>query len=143
MVQQRQTLSPTVEAFMAVLNTVMLGGKEAPADYDQAPDCSPPYFIVTTVSEVVDGTMESPEADSITRLQVIAVGDDGVIAMKLLDKSRAALTREAMNTHLTDRKVMLMTLDVMRGTDREERGLPEPLISKIDQYRIYTTPATI
>lgn len=133
---------PPVNAFYKVVGEIMADGKKIPSDIDQAPDCDPPYFIVKAVNETVDGSMWSPEADSSLRIQLIAIGTDGALATLLLDKGRAAINKTALNAHMTNHKIIRVTLDSNRGTMREERGLPEPFFSKIDQYLLHITPGT-
>lgn len=151
MPQIRALNTPVMLAAKAVIEAIQTGGATLKVGLGEAPDCPPPYIILTRPSGgSLTGTLANPEADADHRVQVIALGQLSVQALRALDKVRQGLTVTALQTEFdvlntageagADRRVTLCWVDVSRGEIREERGLPEPLFSDIDQYIIRTTP---
>ena len=148
----RAPVTPVMLAVQAVIEAIQIGGGTLKAGLGVAPEgCPPPYIVITRpAGGTTTGTIDNPEADADHRIQVSAVGDLHVQALLALDKVRAALTIPALQTELdaldtagepgADRRVSWVVIDVSTGSLREERGLPEPLFSEIDQYIIRTHP---
>ncbi len=147
----RAYATPIQLAVKAVVTAIQLGGGTLQADIGVAPDCPPPYVIITApTGGIVTGTLANPAADADHRIQITAVGDLPEQALRALDKVREALTITALQTEFNtlsdngevgaNRKVTWASLDISPGEFREERGLPEPLFSQIDQYIIRTHP---
>jgi len=138
----RATVSPIIQAVLNVLRanlTKPVGDGEAPEG------CSPPYVVVTgIVSGGLTGSIASPEVDAKDRIQVASVGNSREQADWLRDQCRAILFYDTIDADLAvqavDRRCLRMWVDVSTGLARDDRGLPEPLFSALDQYIIETTP---
>ena len=151
MPQIRALNLPVMLAAKAVVESTQLGGATIKVGLGEAPDCPAPYVILTRpTGGILTGTMANPEADADHRVQVIAVGELSEQSTRLLDAVRATMTVENLQTEFdvldlagevgASRRVSMVFIDVSRGETREERGLPEPLFSDIDQYIVRTHP---
>ena len=136
----RALLNPVLKACIAIAEStgVIVGD-------DVAPDCPRPYAVVSSVSSrSYTGPLGDTEADSADRIQFAAVGDTREQADLIRDDIRLALTRTALDAQFTtltaNRRVLLVELDIPRGTQRDDRGLPNPIFTAMDQYMIETTP---
>ena len=136
----RALLSPVIDACVAIAEDTGFSVGDA-----VAPDCPKPFIVVSAVSSRrYDGPLSDGEADSADRIQFACVGNTREQADLARDKLRAALTTAALDTEFNnagaDRRTMRVILDIPRGTQRDDRGLPEPIFTGIDQYLIETTP---
>jgi len=141
----RAKLLPVMQACEAVVGTILVGGSAVPVSPANAPDCPKPYIVVTSVSSPrYTGPMSDTEADSADRIQFSCVALSAVQADWLRDKVREVLTTAALDaafvTLSANRRVLMCILDIPRGVQRDDRGLPEPIFNSIDQYMIETTP---
>jgi hypothetical protein len=88
--------------------------------------------------------MSDTEADSADRIQFASIADTAEQADWLRDKVREVLTVPALDAEFVtlsaDRRTMKLILDIPRGVQRDDRGLPAPIFTSIDQYMIETTP---
>ena len=136
----RAALSPVIEACIAIAeSTGIIVGDGV------APDCDRPYLVVDSVSSrSYTGPFGDIEADSADRIQFAAVGDTREQVDAIRDDIRAALTVAALDTQFTtqsdDRRTLMVVLDIPRGVQRDDRGLPNPIFTAMDQYIIETTP---
>jgi len=117
-----------------------------PVGMSDAPDCDPPYIIISSVSGPrYDGPFGDMEADSSDRIQFSYMGITQQQADALRDKLRAELTLDALDAQFVaqsaNRRTFRIILDIPRGVQRDDRGLPEPRFLGIDQYLVETTPA--
>lgn len=136
----RALLSPIIEACLNIAATVGV-----PVGDGVAPDCDRPYIIVDSVSSPrYTGPLDDGESDSMDRIQFACVGNSREQADWARDKLRAALTYAALDAEFVtlsaSRRTMEVILDIPRGVQRDDRGLPAPIFSGIDQYLISTTP---
>ena len=138
---ERSALRPIIKAVGSVCETSAF-----PVGVSVAPDCDRPYYVVTSVSSPrYDGPfLHAPEADSMDRIQVASVSDTADQADWLRDKVRELLTIAALDQAFVDasvsRRTLRVILDIPRGVQRDDRGLPAPIFTSIDQYMIETTP---
>ena len=137
----RPSISPVIQACINIAESTGVAVGDA-----VAPDCPKPYCVVGVVSSPrYDGPLDSPEADSADRVQFSFLGDTREQADSVRDDVRAALTVVALDaefiTLLADRRTLRLILDIPRGVQRDDRGLPNPIFTGIDQYMIETTPA--
>jgi len=136
----RATLSPVIEACIAIAEpTGVIVGDGV------APDCDRPYMVVdSTSSRGYDGPFGDIEADSADRITFAAVGDTREVADSIRDDVRLALTVAALDAQFVTqsdlRRTLMVVLDIPRGVQRDDRGLPNPIFTAIDQYLIETTP---
>ena len=110
-----------------------------------APDCDKPYIIVDSVSSPrYTGPRNDGEADSMDRISFACVGSTREQADLVRDDLREALTLSALDAEFitlsASRRTMEVILDIPRGVQRDDRGLPAPIFSGMDQYLISTTP---
>ncbi len=136
----RALISPILEACINIAESTGL-----PVGDNVAPDCAKPFIVVSSVSSPrYSGPLDDGEADSSDRIQFSAVGDTREVADWARDKIRAALTRAALDAEFVNisasRRTMNLVLDIPRGVQRDDRGLPNPIFTAIDQYMIETTP---
>ena len=136
----RALLSPIIDACIAIAE-----GTGISVGDGVAPDCPKPFIVVSAVSSRrYDGPLSDGEADSADRIQFACVGNTRQSADFARDKLRAALTFTALDTEFNvngaDRRTLRVILDIPRGVQRDDRGLPEPIFTGIDQYLIETTP---
>jgi len=136
----RAKLSPVIQA---CLNIAKATG--VPVGDGVAPDCDKPYIIVDSVSSPrYGGPLDDGEADSADRVQFACVGSTREQADLTRDDLREALTYAALDAQFiglfASRRTMQVILDIPRGVQRDDRGLPAPIFSGIDQYLIETTP---
>lgn len=139
----RPKITPIMRAVAAIVETlgdpVGLGG--APKG------CNPPYYVITTISSprYTGPFMHAPEADAMDRVQITAVSaisDEQANGNK--DRVREAFTVAALDAQFVSdgepRRTLSLVLDIPRGVQRDERGLPNPRYNAVDQYMIETTP---
>ena len=136
----RALLSPVIDACIVIAESTGIDVGDA-----VAPDCPKPFIVVSAVSSPrYTGPLSDTEADSSDRIQFTAIGTTREQADWARDKVRAALTTAALDAAFTtasaNRRTMRVILDIPRGVQRDDRGLPEPIFSAIDQYMIGTTP---
>lgn len=136
----RALLSPVIDACLAIAESTGIDVGDG-----VAPDCPKPYIIVSAVSSPrYEGPLSDIEADSNDRIQFTCVGNTREQADWARDKLRVAFTVDALDAEFTsagaNRRTMRVILDIPRGVQRDDRGLPEPIFSGIDQYMIETTP---
>ncbi len=136
----RATLSPLIDVCLVIAEVA-----NVPVGDGVAPDCDKPYVIVTSRSPMkYTGPFSDIEADSADRIQFSAVGVTRAQADSVRDAIRDALTVVALDAEFTSqsvsRRTLTVTLDVSPGTRKEDRGLPNPIFTAIDQYIIETTP---
>lgn len=136
----RAKLLPVMRACQAVV-----GGIGFPVSPSDAPNCPRPYIVVTSVSSPrYSGPMSDTEADSADRIQFSCIADTAEQADWLRDKVREVLTVSALDAQFVtlnaDRRTMRLILDIPRGVQRDDRGLPAPIFTSTDQYMIETTP---
>lgn len=142
----RAKLKPVLDACKDVIEAnISLGGEAIPVGVDGAPDCDRPYIIVGAVSSPrYTGPINNTEADSNDRIQFTASSPSSDQANWLRDKVREVLTvanlDAAFVANSANRRTLMLILDIPRGTQRDDRGLPEPIFNSIDQYMIETTP---
>ena len=137
----RALLSPVIQACINIAESTGL-----PVGDNVAPDCPKPYCVVSSVSSPrYDGPLDDGEADSSDRIQFSFIGDTRQSADFARDKVRVALTFSALDAQFialfADRRTLNVVLDIPRGVQRDDRGLPNPIFMGIDQYMIETTPA--
>jgi hypothetical protein len=137
----RALLSPVIDACIAIAEDTGIDVGDA-----VAPDCPKPFIVVSAVSSPrYTGPLSDGEADSHDRIQFSFIGNTREQADWARDKLRAALTISALDiefiTATANRRTMRVILDIPRGVQRDDRGLPEPIFTGIDQYMIETTPA--
>jgi hypothetical protein len=136
----RALLSPIIDACIAVAEDTGVDVGDG-----VAPDCPKPFIVVSAVSSRrYDGPLSDGEADSADRIQFACVGNTREQADWARDKLRAVLTSATLdskfNINGADRRTLRVILDIPRGVQRDDRGLPEPIFTGIDQYLIETTP---
>lgn len=136
----RALLSPVIDACIAIAESTGIQVGDA-----VAPDCPKPFIVVSAVSSPrYTGPLSDTEADSSDRIQFTSIGTTRQQADWARDKVRAALTTSALDAEFTsasaNRRTLRVILDIPRGVQRDDRGLPEPIFSGIDQYMIETTP---
>lgn len=136
----RPTISPILDACVNIAKST-----NVPVGDNVAPDCPKPYVVVSSVSSPrYDGPLSSPEADSSDRIQFACIGETRAQADLVRDGIRTALTQSALDTEFVtlsaDRRILRVILDIPRGAQRDDRGLPDPIFLAIDQYMIETTP---
>ncbi len=136
----RALISPILDACIAIAESTGV-----PVGDGVAPDCPRPYIVVdSVVSPRYTGPLSDTEADSSDRIQFACVGDTRRQADLVRDSLRAALTINAFDSQFVStgasRRILLVILDIPRGVQRDDRGLPDPIFSAIDQYMISTTP---
>lgn len=138
---QRPLISPIINACIAIAESTGV-----PVGDGVAPECDRPYIVVDSViSPRYDGPfLFAPEADSSDRIQFACIGDTREQADAVRDSLRTALTVVALDAEFVStsasRRTTRVILDIPRGVQRDERGLPDPIFSAIDQYMIETTP---
>jgi len=141
MAEIRPALDPFIQAIITTLQTIQLGPTAMEVGDGVAPECDPPYLIVNVgPGGTYSGDMANPESDHIARVIVVAIGETAEMARLALDEARTVMVRETIDDNLANRRVMYAWLDVTRVDVREERGLPDPLFSAVDQYIVATTP---
>jgi hypothetical protein len=138
----RATLSPVIEACINIAESTGI-----PVGDGVAPDCDKPYIVVNSVSSPrYDGPFSDMEADSMDRIQFACIGSTRESADWARDKVRDALTVATLDAEFVTitepRRTMQIILDIPRGVQRDDRGLPAPIFSGIDQYLISTTPTS-
>ena len=136
----RATLSPVIEACIAIAEST---GRTVGDGV--APDCPKPYVVIDSVSSrAYTGPFGDTEADSADRIQFAAVGDTREQVDSIRDDIRLALTVAALDAQFTAqsdlRRTLTVMLDIPRGVQRDDRGLPNPIFTAMDQYIIETTP---
>jgi len=136
----RALISPILNACIAIAKSTGV-----PVGDGVAPDCPRPYIVVdSVVSPRYTGPLSDTEADSSDRVQFACVGDTREQADLVRDSLRIALTVATLDAQFVadgaNRRTLLVILDIPRGVQRDERGLPEPIFSATDQYMISTTP---
>ena len=136
----RALLSPIIQACLNIAESTGV-----PVGDGVAPDCDKPYIIVDSVSSPrYVGPLDDGEADSNDRIQFACVGITREQADSVRDDLRTALTFSALDAEFVtlsaSRRTMELILDIPRGVQRDDRGLPAPIFSGIDQYLISTTP---
>jgi len=138
----RPKIKPIVKAVENVLSGIMLGGKQIPIGLGEAPECPPPYLIISSGTQGgYTGPWTDPDADASDRIQITAVGISDETSLGALDKAREQLTfANLVAEGIPDRKILSVNLNLSRGGFVEQRGIPEPLFSNVDQYLIATTP---
>ncbi len=137
----RALLSPVIDACLEIAKdatNVTVGD-------GVAPKCDKPYAFVTAVtSRRYTGPFSDIEADSADRIQFSFVGTTRAQADSMRDAVRTFFTVAALDaefvTQSTSRRTMTLTLDISPMTRKEDRGLPNPIFTAIDQYVIETTP---
>jgi len=102
-------------------------------------------MMVTAVSmRPYTGPFGDMESDSDDRIQISGIGATREQADSMRDTIRLALTVAALDTQFTadseSRRTMKVNLDMSPVTRREDRGLPNPIFTAVDQYMIETTP---
>jgi len=137
----RALLSPVVSACL----TIAASATGRSVGDGVAPDCDKPYSVVHVVSSrAYTGPLSDGEADSADRIQFSFIGSHREQADSMRDAVRKALTTAALDTEFVtlsaNRRVLTVTLDIPRGVQRDDRGLPAPIFVGIDQYIIETTP---
>lgn len=137
----RATLSPIIDACIIIAEST-----DVPVGDGVAPDCDKPYIVVSSVSTLpYGGPLDDGEADSSDRIQFSCVGETRVQADLTRDDLREALTVAALDaefaTASANRRTLKLKLDVSPDGQRDDRGLPSPIFTGIDQYIIETTPA--
>lgn len=138
----RALISPIIKACVEVAGTAGV-----PVGDGGSPGCPPPYIVVISMtSPRYDGPADDAEADSSDRIQFAYIGETREQADSVRDKLRLSLTASALSaifvTNGDNRRCLNVILDIPRGTQRDDRGLPNPIYSGIDQYLIDTTPFT-
>ncbi len=138
----RPKRNPLLVSIYNILSVISLGPKDMPVGRGEAPECDPPYLIISSgFGGDFSGPWTDPDADEMARIQITAVGETDEQAAAALDLAREALTRTALIAEgVADRTVLSVNLDVSRNLLVEQRGLPNPLFSHIDQYLVHTTP---
>jgi hypothetical protein len=134
---------PVVDAFIAVLEGISLGGSNTLQVGDGSdPNHEKPYAVVTVVpGGQHEGPMDDLNADEEIRIQVTGIGETREQADWVCDKARLALTREAMDTELASASRKILSLDLDFGfIARDDRGLTEAVFVAFDQYALSTTP---
>ena len=136
----RAALSPVIQACINIAESTGV-----PVGDGVAPDCDKPYIVVNSVSSPrYTGPLPDGEADSMDRIQFACIGNTREQADWARDKLRAALTVTTLDAEFVtiseSRRTMQIILDIPRGVQRDDRGLPAPIFSGIDQYLISTTP---
>ena len=90
------------------------------------------------------GPLSDSEADSDDRIQISGIGDTREQADSMRDAIRLALTTAALDAEFDTaselRRTLNVKLDMSPVMRREDRGLPNPIFTAIDQYMIETTP---
>ena len=138
----RAKLAPVMKAC-----EIVAGSTGFPVGLSVAPDCERPFIIITSVSSPrYDGPFSNIEADGSDRIQFTATAMSAEQADWLRDKIRGVLTIEALDaafaTLTEPRRILRVILDIPRGVQRDDRGLPAPIFNSIDQYMIESTPTT-
>jgi len=147
--QIRALNTPVMLAAKAVVEATLLAGVKVKVGLGEAPDCPAPYVILTRpTGGILTGDFRDPEIDADHRVQVIAVGELSEQSMRLLDAVRGTMTVANLQAEFdvldldgepgSSRRVSMVFVDVSRGETREERGLPEPLFSDVEQYIVRT-----
>lgn len=136
----RALISPVIQACINIASSTGL-----PVGDNVAPDCDKPYVVVSSVSSPrYSGPLNDGEADSADRIQFSCVGTSRAQADAARDSVRNALTYENLDAEFTNlsasRRTLNLILDIPRGVQRDDRGLPNPIFTAIDQYMIETTP---
>ena len=139
----RPAISPVIQACINIAESTGISVGDA-----VAPDCPKPYCVVGVVSSPrYSGPLNSPESDSADRIQFSFIGDTREQADLARDDVRAALTMANLDAEFltlsADRRTLSLILDIPRGVQRDDRGLPNPIFTGIDQYMIETTPAIV
>lgn len=141
----RPTAEPLMAAIESVLSSIALGSDTMPVGRGTVPDCpGRPYLILSSpITSTFDGSLETSDDDVQKRVQVSAVGDTQQQALMALDKARAVMNTPTIQTAMggNGRRIHAVMLDLHRGDLREERGIPDPLFTVIDQYLIRSSPA--
>lgn len=137
----RAPFSPTINACKAIAESTGF-----PVGMANAPDCEPPYIVISSVSGPrYSGPLSDPEADSNDRIQFSMIGTTQEMADALRDKVRLELSAFNLDAEFQtagdNRRTLSVLLDIPRGVQRDDRGLPAPIFTSIDQYLIETTPA--
>jgi len=136
----RAKLLPLMRACIAVAEST---GR--PVEQAVAPNCPKPYIVVTSVSSPrYSGPLSDTEADGMDRIQFSCVGETAEQSDWLRDQVRGVLTVDALDAAFgvlsEPRRTLRCILDIPRGVQRDDRGLPAPIFVSIDQYMIETTP---
>ena len=138
----RAKLSPVIDACLTIAEAAGV-----PVGDGVAPECGQPYVVVNSVSSRrYEGPLDDLEADSADRIQFAFVGETREVADLMRDDIRTALTHAALDAEFVtlgaDRRTQVLILDIPRGVQRDDRGLPNPIFTGMDQYLIETTPYT-
>ena len=136
----RAKISPIIQACLNIAEATGV-----PVGDGVAPDCDKPYIIIDSVSSPrYTGPLDDGEADSMDRISFACVGSTREQADLVRDGLREALTSAALDAQFitlsASRRTMEVILDIPRGVQRDDRGLPAPIFSGMDQYLISTTP---
>lgn len=86
---------------------------------------------------LADGTMDNPNDDASVLYQITSVGRTAEQAEWVMDTSRVAILSGTYA--LNDRKVLLVTVDMFGGVERDDDVQP-PLFYAKDRYRFLTGP---
>lgn len=128
-------VDPHTKAMATLLATAGFPVGDAEADFN----IDPPFLILFLISSPPPtGDLTNYQSIVTFRYQVTAIGTTQEQAQMLLDKARAVMERDDLS--ISGRRVMMLQLDFTRGDIREERGVPEPVFSAVDQYLLMTTP---
>lgn len=136
----RALISPILDACILIAKSTGV-----PVGDNVAPDCDKPYIVVSSVSSrSYTGPLSDGEADSNDRIQFASIGETREQSDLVRDSVRIALTTAALDAEFVtagaNRRVLELMLDIPRGVQRDDRGLPNPIFSSVDQYLISTTP---
>ncbi len=136
----RALISPIIQACLNIAEATGV-----PVGDGVAPDCDKPYIIIDSVSSPrYTGPLDDGESDSMDRISFACVGSTREQADLVRDGLREALTSAALDAQFitlsASRRTMEVILDIPRGVQRDDRGLPAPIFSGMDQYLISTTP---
>jgi len=136
----RALLSPVIQACINIAESTGVSVGDS-----VAPDRPKPYCVVSSVSSPrYTGPLSDGEADSADRIQFSCIGETREQADGVRDHIRAAITTAALDAQFTtlsaNRRTLMVVLDIPRGVQRDDRGLPNPIFVGIDQYMIETTP---
>ena len=139
----RAKLNPVILACIAIAETTNIVVGDG-----TAPEATRPYIVITAVSSprYSGPPLTDSEADSADRIQFSFGGETREQADRIRDEVREALTATALDAEFVilsaNRRVLNVILDIPRGVQRDDRGLPNPIFVAIDQYMIETTPFT-
>ncbi len=139
-----------MKAVVEVLNEVPLGAGFFKAGAGIAPDCPPPYGIVSFAGAAIyTGSLSKPEEEAQDRIQLTAVGDTQEQAIFALDVMRLGMEMVDIQTKYDSfsadpffqpRTFRRIWIDVSRRGDVEQRNIPDPVFSELDQYLVHHVP---